>query len=134
VVWRNRSTCLKSIKRRMLDNYYQKWYSEINNSSKRKSIALFKHTFNRAHELAIETGRYTNTPQNERLCKNSVESEYHVLLVCPKYRELRTKYLKPYYCHWPYLNKFESLMCCNNKTTFYNISKFIYFAKKIRIS
>jgi len=98
----------------MLDNYYQTWYSEINNSSKLKSYALFKHTFNRdqyldfikepylkyflakfrtsAHELAIETGRYTNTPQNERLCKscniNLVETEYHFLLVCPKYREL----------------------------------------------
>jgi len=90
----------------MLDNYYQKWYSEINNSSKLKSYTLFKHTFNReqyldfikepylkyslakfrtyAHKLAIETGRYTNTPQNEHLCKsynfNLVESEYHFLL------------------------------------------------------
>jgi len=107
--------------------------------SKRRSVnpALAKFRTS-AHELAIETGRYTNTPQNERLWKscniNLVESEYHFLLVCPKYRELRTKFFKPYYFHWPSFNKFESLMCSNNKKTIYNISKFIYFANKIRIS
>jgi len=37
-VWRpgEKDACLKSIKRRMLDNYYQTCYSEINNSSTRK--------------------------------------------------------------------------------------------------
>ena len=153
-------TCLKSIKRRMLDNYYQKCYSEINNSSKHKSYTLFKHAFNReqywdfikdpylkyslakfrtcAHELAIETGRYTNTPQNERLCRsrniNLVESEYPFLLVCPKYRELRTTFFKPYYRCCPSLNKFASLICSYNNKTIYNIFKFIYFANQIRIS
>ena len=151
---------LESIKKRIFDNYYQKWYSDINNSSKLKSYSIFKHTFNRekyldvikerhlktslakfrtsAHQLAIETGRYTNTPQNERHCKscnmNLIESEYHFLLVCPKYRELRSKYFTSYFCHSPSLNKFDSLMSSNSKKTIYNIAKFIYYANKIRIS
>jgi len=53
-VWRSGeidNTCLKSIKRRMLDHYYQTWYSEINNSSKLKSCTLFKHTLNREQYL-----------------------------------------------------------------------------------
>jgi hypothetical protein len=84
------TTTLQLIKQRIFDNYYQKWYFEINNSSKLKTYANFKHEFKRekyldnikenylrtalakfrvsAHQLAIETGRYTNIPLNERLC------------------------------------------------------------------
>ena len=54
------------------------------------------------HNLAIERGRYENTPRDERICKNCnlnmVENEYHFLLVCPMYRDLRRKYSKMYYC------------------------------------
>jgi hypothetical protein len=153
------NTTLQLIKQRIFDNYYQKWYSEINNSSKLKTYAIFKHEFKRekyldtikenylktalakfrvsAHQLAIETGRYTNIPQNERLCKScnmqSIETEYHFLLVCPKYRTIRSKFFKSYYCHWPSLNKFENIMCSSSKNTLYNLAKFIFSANKIRI-
>ena len=44
-------------------------------------------------ELNIETGRHGNIPRNETLlpfCKpDIVEDEYHVLLVCGKYSDLR---------------------------------------------
>ena len=89
-----------------------------------------------SHDLAIERGRYENIGRNERICRycngNFVENEYHFLLVCPFYRELRQRYMKPYYCHWPTLNKFEDLMCKRNKNTVLNLSKFIYFAFKSR--
>ena len=42
--------------------------------------------------LAIETGRYTNTPINERLCfwcKNKVENEFHFVYECILYENLR---------------------------------------------
>ena len=49
-----------------------------------------------SHDLAIERGRYQNTPRDERICKkfnlNLVENGYHFLLVCSKYRDLRRKY------------------------------------------
>ena len=39
--------------------------------------------------IHIETGRFTKTPLNERICKicdlNEIEDEYHFLLSCPKY-------------------------------------------------
>ena len=99
---------------------------------------LYQHTKFRlaSHDLAIERGRYENIDRNERICRccngNFVESEYHFLLVCPFYRELRQRYMKPYYCHWPTLNKFEDLMCKRNKNTILNLSKFICFAFKSR--
>ena len=39
--------------------------------------------------LFIETGRYTNIPRNERICKNcinqEIEDETHFLTRCPKF-------------------------------------------------
>ena len=118
--------------------YCQKWYSDINNSSRLKSYCLYKHDFKpekylnvvsenkykvalskfrtSSHDLRIETRRYDNILQDQRLCiscnMGKVEDEFHFLLVCPKYRDLRSKYFKRYFCHWPTINNFESIMSC----------------------
>lgn len=150
----------KTIKQRIFDMYFQKWYSDINNSSRLVSYCIYKHNFNfekylesitenkykvalarfrtSSHELRIETGRYDDTPRNQRLCKScnmqKIEDEYHFLLVCPNYRDLRKKYFKSYFCHWPSLYKFDNLMSATSKKAILNLAKFIYFAAKIRIS
>ena len=58
-------------------------------------------------------------PRIERTCKycnlDMVENEYHFLLVCPFYRDLRRKYFKTYYCQWPTINKFDDLMSKKSK-------------------
>ena len=45
--------------------------------------------------LHIETGRFSNTSLEDRLCTicnaSSVEDEFHFLMVCPKYKYLREK-------------------------------------------
>ena len=46
----NYDSVLTVIKQRILDQYYQTWYSEINNSQRRFSYSRYKHTF----ELDIE--------------------------------------------------------------------------------
>jgi hypothetical protein len=146
----------EQIKQRIKDIYYQSWYANINNSRRLASYSIFKHEFKfenyldniktnkfrialskfrlSSHDLAIETGRYTNTPRDERKCRhcNITENEYHFLLVCPKFRHLRQKYFKPYFCHWPNMHKFESLMSTNSPKIIENISKYIYFAFKLR--
>ena len=99
--------------------YNQKWYSDINNSSRLQSYSIFKHNFTlekslkismenkykyalsrfrtSSHDLLIETGRYENIPRDQRLCKycdvKKIESEYHFLLVCRKFRDLRKNIL-----------------------------------------
>lgn len=148
------------IKQRIFDNYYQSWYSDINNSPRLQSYCIFKHNFDReiyleciyerkylialsrfrvsAHHLFIESGRYSNIPREQRLCKScsmkKLESEFHFLLVCPNYRDLRIRYFKPYFCHWPSLNKFASLLNSTSKIVINNLSKYLYFANKIRVS
>ena len=146
------------IRQRILDSYYQSWYANINNSNRLQMYSRYKHNFQienyldfiyekkfktaftkfrlSSHDLAIERGRYENIPRDERICKNCnlnmVENEFHFLLVCPKYRDLRRKYLKRYYCQWPTLNKFDDLMSKTSKPVIMNLAKFLYFAMKLR--
>ena len=46
--------------------------------------------------MSIETGRYKGMSRHERKCvlctQNVGESEYHFLLCCPLYKEIRNKY------------------------------------------
>jgi hypothetical protein len=144
------------IKQRILDVYKQTCHTSINNSSRLTSYSLFKHEFKlekylscisdkkyqialtklrlSSHDLAIETGRYTNIDRQFRICRQCnmgfIENEYHFLLVCSKIRELKQKYFKPYYCRWPRVHKFIDLMSNNSVRIINNLAKFVYFAFK----
>ena len=146
------------LKTKILDIYKQTWYTEINNSNRLSAYARFKHDFMcekyldfisdkkyrvalskfrlSSHDLEIERGRHVNTNRSDRLCRfcngTYIENEYHFLLVCPLYRDLRIKYFKPYYCRWPTLNKFDGLMCNTSKNVILNVAKYIYFAFQLR--
>ena len=86
----------------------------------------------------IETGRYENIHRVQRLCQscnmNMTETEFNFLLVCPHYRELRTKYLKQYYLLMAFNSELEELLSSTSKGTIRKLAKYIYFANKIRIS
>ena len=146
------------IRQRIVDTYQQSWYSEINNSSRLVSYCVFKHNFKlekyltlnidqkyklaftrfrtSSHSLFIENGRYENKPREQRICQlcnmNKIENEFHFLLVCPKYRELRQKYFKPYFCHWPTWKKIETILSMKTVNAINCLAKFIYFASKKR--
>ncbi len=87
-----------------------------------------------SHKLEIETGRYTNTPRIDRKCKlcsmNVVESEFHFLLICPKYNILRRLYVP--HRAWPTLQYFHKLLSSENKKTIINTAKFIMYATQCR--
>lgn len=160
-IWLNQQTQqipFTLIKQRIYDMHNQTWYADVRNSPKLDSYCRYKHEclFESylenipvkkyrialskirlsSHDLAIETGRYENTPREHRLClfcnMNMIESEYHFILVCPFYIDIRKKYFKTYYNRWPTLQKFELLMSSNSKSTQINLSKYIYFAMKRR--
>ena len=50
-----------------------------------------------AHNLNIEIGRHDNTLQENKLCylcnSQAVEDEFHFIMMCPVYDELRHTYL-----------------------------------------
>jgi hypothetical protein len=158
-LWQNQNlyeTDFLFIKQRIIDIFKQTWYSNINNSRRLATYSVYKHdlVFEKyldaikinkyrialskfrlsSHDLAIETGRYTNIRIEDRKCNqcNLIEDEYHFLLVCPKYRHLRQNFFKPFYRHWPNLYKLESLMTSTSRKTIENLSKYIYHAFKLR--
>ena len=59
-----------------------------------------------------------------KLCnQNAVESEYHFILCCSKYRCIRSKYIGN--CSWPTVQKFILLMSTKSKKCMYNLAKYI---------
>ena len=107
------------IVQRIKDQYIQNWFSQLDNYAKLDTYKTFKSTFepekyitslnNRfhfyslarfrcsAHKSAIEEGRYRNQESNNRICQqcnlHMIENEYHVLLICPSYTELRNTHI-----------------------------------------
>ena len=89
-----------------------------------------------SHNLRIEHGRYYNESRFDRKCSlcnlNDVEDEYHFILVCPRYSELRSKYIKKFYYKKPSVVKLIKLLSVNNVKELCSLGKFLYLASKIR--
>ena len=123
------------VKQRLQDQFIQKWFCDINGSSKGQIYRLFKTSFGfenyinmlpnkfrkifikfrtSNHHLPVETGRWYNVPLNERVCKlcNSghTADEFHYILECKELANLRKKYLHTKYCTSPNIMKFSELM------------------------
>jgi hypothetical protein len=149
---------LNLVKQRLKDNYMQNWTESLRNSSRASLYILFSNfdfklyleqiniqkfriALTRfrvsAHRLLIETGRWhkpNKIPRNERKCIicNKLEDEYHFLLECTLYCEIRTKYLPKYYWKRPNIPKFIELMSNESTTIIRKLSTFIYKAFEIR--
>ena len=120
--WRLRMATYGQVGARVFDNDKQVWSASMSNMPKLRTLVLFKsnlsvenylllHIPRRLrvalakfrvgnHDLEIEKGRYVKVPVDERFCKlcltlneNHIEDEYHVLLKCPFYEDLRKIYL-----------------------------------------
>jgi len=106
----------QSGKHRVFDMFVQNWNTDINNSTRARCYILYadfrfqpylnlinieqiRVTLSRfrvsIHRLEVETGRWHKPVAvyfNERKCRtflNCLEDEFHVLLECPLYHELR---------------------------------------------
>ena len=120
------------------DSLVKRAYLMLKSDAENKYKVALSRFRTSSHDLRIETGRYDNIPQEQRLCNScnmeKVEDEFHFLLVCPKYRDLRCKYFKRYFCHWPTIHKFETLMSSTSNEVLNSIAKYIYYALKTHIS
>lgn len=71
---------------------FEGYIFKVDSDSLRRYMTCFRLS---SHKLEIELGRFRGVERNERLCKlcsqNVVESEYHFLLSCDKYTEIRKK-------------------------------------------
>ena len=86
-----------------------------------------------SHRLAIELGRWvrpTRIPIDERKCSlcQVLEDEYHFVLECNVYAELRYKYIPKYYWKRPSMYKFVELLNTTNMKILRNLSIYIYIS------
>jgi len=63
-----------------------------------------------------------------------IENEYHFLLICPFYTELRNTHIPRYYRTWPTATKFKLLINTNSEIKIRNLATFLYQAFRKRNS
>ena len=80
-----------------------------------------------SHSLSIETDRYHNIVQTNRLCPichTDIEDEFHFILKCPMYNDLRKLYIKPFYYERPSVFKLILLFITVNLKEICNLGRF----------
>ena len=149
---------IEVIKQRLTDNFIQNWHGRLDNSSRAsfyKNIAEFKMqpylenltVFKfcqsvaklrvSSHRLQIESGRWVKPnriPVNERLCVfcDILEDEFHFVMECKQYEDLRKLYISKYYRTRPSMHKFIELINTNNKNIMRKLSVFVHKAFDMR--
>ena len=156
----NVNTFCNQFKQRLIDCFTQKWNNDIDTNQVLTTYKHFKTVFTyekylnilperlrvpmsklrlSSHSLRIETGRYgrARIERNQRqcvLCNSDIEDEYHFVLKCPTYNDIRAKYIKSVYIRKPSMYKFIKLMSSVKKTELVNLSKFVIEAFDLRKS
>ena len=65
---------------------------------------------------------------------NDIEDEYHFIIKCPCYHELRRKYIKKYFYNRPSMAKFIELLSSDRKPILFNLAQFLKAAFSKRIA
>ena len=113
---------MKIFKTKLQEHFKNTWFTDIGNTSKLEIYSTFKREFEperylnfkiikshrqalsrlrcSSHMLQIEVGRHKNMLMADRLCVFCkeldiivLEDEYHFLMLCPAYTDLRSNYL-----------------------------------------
>lgn len=105
---------------------------KLHNRKQRNAMAKLRLS---SHCLLIETGRHNGITRENRKCtlcsRNDIEDEFHFVLICPLYHELRMIYIKRYFTHTPSMFKFLELLNSSGKTL-RNLALYINKAFKMR--
>ena len=85
-----------------------------------------------SHNLFVERGRWNNTNYLERKCLlcNDIEDEYHFVIICTKYFDLRVKYIPKIYYTRPSMYKLLKLVNSDDYTLLKKLGLFLHHAFK----
>ena len=149
---------LHVFKQRLRDNFIQGWNEQLEESSRANTYKInaefsfknyldfvtvrkFRYALTRlrvsSHRLEIEAGRWhkpNKTPVETRKCLfcNSLEDEFHFILECPLYQDLRQEHINRYFGVRPNIPKFIELLQSENKKIIRNLSVYIFESFKLR--
>ena len=121
------------IRTRLRDTYITKWregmelcsslylFREIKTVCERSAYLNQLHNVEyrlSSHKWNIEISRHHTIDRQDRKCircnLNDIEDEFHFVLVCPDYINLRNAYIPKYYSNRPSVLKFIELVQTNN--------------------
>ena len=154
----NINVFLSAFTQRIKDTFIQKWNERVIISSRARTYSLFssfsykiyldllsvekfRYALARirvsSHRLAVEAGRWhrpNSIPLDERKCNtcNVLEDEFHFILECSLYKELRKTYIKRYFWIRPNIIKFTELMTSENHQIIKNLATFVHASLKVR--
>ena len=107
-------------------------YTKLSDKESRRWLAKFRCS---DHSLRIETGRRQGLKPEERIClmcdNMTVEDEFHFLISCPKYDQLRLKLFKyisekvPNFDNLPQRHKFTYILSCENMNIIRRLVSFL---------
>ena len=149
---------LSLVKQRLKDTFIQNWNARLNDSSRARfyrnlnnfeyktyldnvTTEKIRYAFTRlrlsSHRLEVETGRWHKPnaiPLENRVCSTcrELEDEYHFMLECSRYHDLRVSLIPNYYRTRPNMFKLIELFSTNSKRKQRNISLYIFKAFKVR--
>ena len=140
----------KKINSRLQDIFIQSWRQQTSDCNKSCNYNLYKPNFGiekylvhlpwcyrvaltklrtANHKLPIEKGRYRNLPREERKCSlcdlDRIGDEFHFLLECKKFDDIRAKYLPKHFYVRPNYFKYSQLLSTHSKKKLLNLGKFI---------
>ena len=82
-----------------------------------------------SHCLEIERGRHRNIPRNDRLCtlciQRTIEDEFHFILECPVYNNIRMQYIPNWYRTRPNMIKLIDLLSSTNVQLLYRLANYL---------
>ena len=146
-------------KQRVYDIYKQSWESRLRDSSRATFYRAIKDMHMKSnymgivnvgchrsamiklitssHRLAIETGRWARPVvlRDQRVCpvcSASPEDEYHLILICPLYGDIRKALIPKCYYNRPSMYKLVLLFNDARKMVIRNLAKFIFKAFTLR--
>ena len=107
----------------------------LENTKYRNSLAKLRLA---SHKLNIEIGRHNNVPRHERKCLlcnlNDIEDEFHFVLKCPVYADIRKELVPRFYYSNTSMYKYISLMQNNDKKLIRKLAIYCEKAFKLRDS
>ena len=145
----------EKVKRSLLDNFIQQWYSSIDKNSIYSNYRMFKTLYKYEpyltilpvilakrlvkfrttnNNLPVNILRFENTPRNERLCSkcslNDIGDEFHYILCCPHFTQQRKQCIPRYYFTRPNTIKFHQLFSTTSKKKLLQLAHFVSIIQK----
>ena len=110
------------------------YLNKLTNIKYRKAISKIRLS---SHNLNIEIGRHRQIERNNRKCPfcdlNELEDEYHFILICPQYCDIKIRYIKKYYYTRPTMLKLYSRPKVTLHFSFLNISILVLILSRLNI-